>query len=511
MNALSDSNIIFSSLKRLMGILPGFLKRDFRLLGVMYLFNSILELTGITSLLPLMLASLSDDSDSPLFKFFSSNYGITDKFEVLVILSCISIFLLISKTLFNLFLGRYEAQFSYKVQRYICINLHYQVFSRSLDYFKSKNTNDIFRDIYVIPGFFISHIVLGLLKFINEFFIFVLIITGLFIYKTSVVLSLVVLVLPVTLFSYRIVKKKSAILAENMNGIGQDLFRSIYTSLGGFIDVILTNSTGQFIDYHLNKQNEIIENKKSDFVIRLLPAKIIEMSTMLFIVGIVLIGTYFYKNSNEVLGVLVALGLGAYKLLPSLNRMMLALVGIKGHQYTFETVEKVRDEYPNSPKLEALEFKERVQLEKICFSYLNSDKVVLNELSLKIAKGQRIGIIGPSGSGKTTLINILIGLLEPTKGHIKLDDTPINHENLASYRNKLGYVQQDFFLADASLAENIAFGRKGDEIDEARVLECIEICQLQDLLDSLPSGIKTPVGERGSLFSGRAKTTSSHC
>ena len=115
--------------------------------------------------------------------------------------------------------------------------------------------------------------------------------------------------------------------------------------------------------------------------------------------------------------------------------------------------------------------------------------------------GQTVGIIGPSGSGKTTLINIILGLIEPDSGETKLDNLSI-YENLSEWRKSIGYVPQDTYLLDSSIKNNIAFGLEDNEINMVRINEAILISQTKILIDSLPQGIETVVGDRGVKLSG---------
>lgn len=503
------NNLILSTLKKILKILPKQYRSNFYKMVLLFNLNSILELIGITSILPILLASLSSQEDSIILRKTGSFIGSESKFEILLFLSGISVFLLIVKTIFNLYVGKREALFTYRVQRFICLNLHNDFFSEDLNYYKSRNSNDIFREINVIPGFFTTHVLQGMMKFLNEIFIIIFLLVALTIYQTITVLSIVVILLPVVYLAYIIIKKQSSLLAETLNENGQMMYRSIYTSLGGFIDVVLTNAKNKFLKFHAERQDQVIEIKQAEFVLKLLPAKVIEAATILLLISIVLIGSYYYENNEQILGVLVAMGLAAYKIIPSLNKIMVSLNGIKGYQYTFEIVDKVINKtifpFESKPAIDNLDFEKSIVIDKVSFTYPKKDKLVLDEIEIKINKGERVGFIGVSGSGKSTLINILIGLLTPKSGQILIDNLPIKEELITSYRKKLGYVQQEVFMADATLAENIAFSEEAKEIDYEKINKVIEVCQLKDFVSELPLGLQTQMGEKGGLFSGGQK------
>jgi len=150
----------------------------------------------------------------------------------------------------------------------------------------------------------------------------------------------------------------------------------------------------------------------------------------------------------------------------------------------------------------SLTFSKEIVLDDISFSYPGSITRAINSLHLLILKGACIGFAGPTGSGKTTLVDILLGLLAPTNGEIKVDDTSITSSTLNAWRRKIGYVPQDTYLIDDTIRRNIAFGIPDYEIDEKRLLEAIQITELYDFVQSLPEKLDTEIGERGVRVSG---------
>jgi ABC-type multidrug transport system fused ATPase/permease subunit len=142
----------------------------------------------------------------------------------------------------------------------------------------------------------------------------------------------------------------------------------------------------------------------------------------------------------------------------------------------------------------------RLEIEKLCFAYPGEPEII-HDLGLSIQKGETVGVVGGSGSGKTTLIDLLLGLLVPKSGHILRDSIDI-HEDLRSWQQHIGYVQQSVFLLDASIRENIGFGIAKDEIDNQRVNEVIKLVKLDAWIETLKDGIDSVVGERGVMISG---------
>jgi ABC-type multidrug transport system fused ATPase/permease subunit len=140
-------------------------------------------------------------------------------------------------------------------------------------------------------------------------------------------------------------------------------------------------------------------------------------------------------------------------------------------------------------------------LKGINFSYPNIKSPALKNLSLKIRNGESIGLIGPSGSGKTTLVDVLLGLLEPQKGEVYYNGIPLK-DSLSEWRSQIAYLPQQVFLIDATLRQNVALGMEDKEIDDLQVKKALHQSRLDDLVEQLPQGVETLLGERGIRLSG---------
>ena len=149
-------------------------------------------------------------------------------------------------------------------------------------------------------------------------------------------------------------------------------------------------------------------------------------------------------------------------------------------------------------------FKNQIKFENVFFSHENSNAKILQNISLEIRQGQKIGIIGKSGAGKSTLIDLILGLIKPTKGNIFIDGLILN-ENLEPWQKLIGYVPQDIYLLDDTIRNNIAFGLNANDIDQEVILKSIEISRLKDYVGSLEKKENTVIGNRGIKISGGQK------
>jgi ATP-binding cassette subfamily C protein len=149
-----------------------------------------------------------------------------------------------------------------------------------------------------------------------------------------------------------------------------------------------------------------------------------------------------------------------------------------------------------------IEFKKKIGLNNISFSYDPSSRFVLQDITITIEKNTTVAFVGQTGCGKTTLIDILLGLYK-IKGDIFVDDVKIDNTNLRKWQNRIGYVPQDIFLIDDTITRNIAFGVPDEEIEEVKLVNAVKTANLYDFItEELPSGFDTVVGERGVRLSG---------
>jgi ATP-binding cassette, subfamily B, bacterial PglK len=210
--------------------------------------------------------------------------------------------------------------------------------------------------------------------------------------------------------------------------------------------------------------------------------------------------------------VLPAIGLvlaGAFRLLPALGQMLTLTnqVQFSGPAIGFaerelETFGAFADEERKSEALDPpLRLQKELRLENVGFSYPTRPQPVLRDVSLVVRPGESVGIVGPTGTGKSTLLDIILGMLEPERGHITVDGAPLG-ERRGAWQLSIGYVPQDVYLIDDSLRANVALGWLGDEIDDERVVEAVRLAGLEEVVAGLPDGFETFLGERGVRLSG---------
>ncbi|SFQ56853.1 ABC-type bacteriocin/lantibiotic exporter, contains an N-terminal double-glycine peptidase domain [Donghicola eburneus] len=247
------------------------------------------------------------------------------------------------------------------------------------------------------------------------------------------------------------------------------------------------------------------QSQSTAAILTRLPRFAIEAAIYGGFVGIVLLMIVFSERDlSQLVPLFGLIGVASMKLFPALQQIYGNLAYIKFSNAAFQDLcqtartLKLRTNQDDGGRLEV---KKGIRIDHVSFKYPDADGPALQTLSLDIQAGSSVGFVGGTGAGKTTLIDILLGLLHPDQGDVKVDGVPINGKTLAAWQRCVGYVPQSIFLSDTSIAANIAFG--AEQIDMDRVVRAAKIAQIHDfVMDTLPSGYDTQAGERGSSLSG---------
>lgn len=282
--------------------------------------------------------------------------------------------------------------------------------------------------------------------------------------------------------------------------------KALHEGLGGIRDVLLEGSQPAYCAIYRNADLALRRAQASNRFVSESPRYIMEA------VGMILIAVLAYLLSKEpggvavALPVLAALALGAQRLLPALQQSYNSWSLITGCKNSLiDILELLNQQLPDDmlqtpPKL--LQFNSFIRFDAVSFRYLDNSPLVLDGVNLLIPKGSRVGFVGTTGSGKSTALDLLMGLLTPTKGRLFVDSQHIESRKVRAWQQCIAHVPQNIYLADTTIAKNIAFGEPSHIIDMNRVRHAARQAQIADFIDALPKDYDTFVGERGVRLSG---------
>lgn len=310
-----------------------------------------------------------------------------------------------------------------------------------------------------------------------------------------------------SLIYVRAMKPRTRRAGESSAQAAADAWRSALTALGARKESKLRSSEEFFVERYRKAALRGAEAGRHAEFIGGLPRYILEM---LFIVaiGVTLVVNSAVDGSPKTAGGVGMLALfvaAGFRILPTITSLISAFSNVRfGLPYlelVYAEMNSIR-ELPRVPNVSGPSpISREIRLEGVGFTYPGADRKVLEDISLVIPRGSSVAFVGGSGAGKTTLIDILLGLHPPQVGEVLVDGRNV-WDDIQGWRMNLGYVPQDVFLFEGSLAENIAFDRDVSEIDQRLLQHCIERAQLGDLVAGLPQGVHTHLGERGARLSG---------
>jgi ATP-binding cassette subfamily B protein len=293
---------------------------------------------------------------------------------------------------------------------------------------------------------------------------------------------------------------------QRISSAQTQVIKALQEGLGGIRDVLLDGTQPVYCDVY-RRADEVLRRAQGDnIVIANSPRHSIEALGLVLIAGLAYWLSLRGGGIVAALPLLGALALGAQRLLPALQQTYSSWAMIIGSQAILsDTLELLDQPLPEDALLPApapLALESSVCFKDVRFRYVNDGPWVLDDLNLTISKGARVGVVGSTGSGKSTMLDLLMGLLLPIEGELLVDGQPIVGKRLRAWQRTIAHVPQSIYLADASVAENIAFGIPRHSIDVRRVREAARRAQIADFVESKREGYDAFVGERGIRLSG---------
>ncbi len=353
---------------------------------------------------------------------------------------------------------------------------------------------------------FTSNIVLPLLLFNAKF------VLALGLSLTLFFLNPWVAIFGVGLFSlmyfllYKTVRSRLARNGRDISEYAEVRMKLLADGFGGVKDTLLLHRQSSFIKQYQHTGKSYAYALGDNVTLSDAPRFFMECIAISVVILLVI---YLIAKNHGDLGVVLPMlgmyGLAGFKLLPTFQKMYNYMSTIKGSAASFYAINT--DLLASEKKIAIVEpspaiFENSIDIRAVSFTYPNKALPAVEQLSLSIQKNQMIGLVGPSGSGKSTLVDILLGLLSPEVGEVCIDGRVLDERNMASWQKKIGFVAQQIFLSQNSIAENIAFGLRPDEIDQLRLRQAIKLAHLDPFIEQLAEGMDTQVGERGVQLSG---------
>mgnify|MGYP003971878097 CR=1 FL=1 len=370
-----------------------------------------------------------------------------------------------------------------------------------------RNSSEYIHSITQLVGAY-SGTLLILLKLMSDsaIGIAILILLGLTSFKMLLIL-LILLGILVYIFDL-FFKKRLNSYGVLVNISQTEMIKGVHEGIEGLKEIRILSTESFFHGKVKNAAAKALRYHKFFKVISTLPRYLLEVVIVGFIVMLVTIAVYSGNNLQELIVVLGIFGVASMKLIPVANIIVTSLTTLRFNRNSvsvvYKDVQNISDVSPTDNRLisndTSVAFKV-LKLNNISFKHETASHNIISNVSIEIRAGESIGIVGPSGSGKTTLIDLILGLLEPQEGEIFLNNKSLT-QVLEVWRSQVAYLPQQVFLIDDSLKSNIALGVEDKDINHIKLSEAIKRAQLADLINELPNGVETEIGEQGVRISG---------
>jgi ABC-type multidrug transport system fused ATPase/permease subunit len=469
--------------------------------------NSFVEIISLASLIP-FLSVLSDPNrfwESATVRFYGSLFGIHSAMQsipvVCIAFGIVTVVSAASRTLTIIINSRFTMGLGSDLSRLVFERTLRQPYAVQ----STQNSSVVISNVTQNVATFVNGILSPSVQLITSSLTVVGILVTLFIVNWWVALTAIIVFggayTSMIRFTRRRYQRNSEVIVVSQD----DIIKSLQEGLGAVRDVIIDNNQDYYSRTYAAADWRSRRAQNNSYILSATPRYILEAVGMLMIC---IVAFVLSRGESRLLGavpVLGALAMGAQRLLPAMQVSFASWTLILGNVHGLDRVIEIliceQGPTPVRP-ITACNVHTRLAFDSVTFRYAPDANLVLKELTFEISKGQRIGVIGATGSGKSTTMDLLLGLLQPTSGQILIDDDPLVGEKVFAWQKSLSHVPQVIYLADASIAENIAFGLPKDKIDMNQVRKAANLAQIAEHIETLELGYDTYVGERGIRLSG---------
>jgi ATP-binding cassette subfamily C protein len=502
---------MLKTFKKILYILPDGDAIKMTILFLLMLVAACLEVVGI-GMIPAFVAIVADPDRvmaverlQPVFNYL----GIISAKDLLIwgSLALVSVFVI--KSLYIIAFNYFESRFVFN-RRYALTHRLMGVYMHAPYTFHLKrNTAELFRNVNTEIHVFINSVFTSLFKISREAVMAMAILIFLFVVEPLIT----ILVISLSGFGAGLFillnKKKMKEYGEIEQGLRMETVKVIYEGLGGIKDARVLNREGEFIERYRIKARESTRLMTYIRFIQQIPRPVVETTAVVGMLMVSVLLVWQNRAMSDIIPILTLFAMATVRLMPSVQQIVAMYTTLRYNIVSIdpiyndlkelekENINFIKDRENKKP----LELGKEIEIRNLSYQYPESTEQALQHVSIIIPKGQAVAFVGSSGAGKTTLVDVILGLLEPDEGEIMVDGTNIKG-NISAWQRNIGYIPQSIYLADETLRSNIAFGLPESKIDDEKVIRAVKLAQLETLVNRLPEGLDTLIGENGTRLSG---------
>lgn len=446
------------------------------------LVRAILDFAGVAALVPILLVVMKQDGG---------------RNNMLALCGAVLLFVMLKNGVIVL-LARLQSSYQLNIYREFSRRMFVNYYRRGLFYLKEKSSVRLGHEVNYVCYLFSSCVLAPVFRMAGEAVLIILMVTALIIWEPLPGLLLCGAFLLLSVLYVSLVRKRLRDYGMEELEARRKQSRTVIEAFRGYAELEIAQAFHASLASFDQGMEFIVRNRLRTEVYQLFPSFLSEVA----VVGglALLIGT---GNGN--LGLMSGVfAVAAFRLIPAVRGILNSWVTLQNASHTITVVDEGISDEPrqDAQSTTSFTFKQGITLRQLGFAFPDGH-TLFNDLNLSISCGERIGVRGASGSGKSTLFNLMLGFFPPISGEILIDGQQLTAANRSEWHKLVGYVPQEIFIIEGTLADNIALGQP--QADRAKVMQVLEQVQLREWADELPQGLDTPLGEYGSRLSGGQK------
>lgn len=475
------------------------------------LIAAVLEVAGI-GMIPAFVAIVADPDRvfaaewlQPLISYLN----IANAQDLLIWGSVALVGIFILKSIYIITFNYFEARFIFNRRYTISYRLMRSYMQAPFTFHLRRNTAELLRNISQEINVLTNNVITNILTMAREGIMTLAILFFLFMVEPFITLMVILLSGFGAGTFILLNKKKMKEYGEEEQERRAEMIKAVNQGLGGIKEARVLNREDEFIDkfrieaFHSTRLMAYLR------FIQQIPRPMVETTAVLGMLLIAVLLVWQDRPMGAIIPILTLFAMATVRLMPSVQQLVSMYTRLR---YNIVSIDPIYDDLKELAEYNAdfikdrkqnfqLKFNSQIEIENVSYRYPSSEVQALDGVSITIPKGKAVAFVGASGAGKTTIVDVILGLLDPDEGHVLIDSSDIR-QNLSAWQKNIGYIPQSIYLADETLRGNIAFGIREAEINDEKVLKAIKMAQLNNLIEQLPDGLDTIIGENGTRLSG---------
>ena len=506
--------VVIDTYRKILDLLDHRERRNFFFLLAMFVVAGLIEVVGVASIFP-FLAVLSNPAAVQVDAYLGVAYdalGFTSTNSFLLFLGIVVLVILFLRIASEALTQSWIMYFSQMRNYSLSTRLFEAYLQRPYSWFMKRHTADLAKTVLSEVEHVVTGVILPAMRLLSQLFVVALVI-GLVVVVHPIIALMAAAVIGSTYGLVYIGSRKYLFrIGTDRLRANKERFQCAQEAMGGIKEVKTMGMEAGYVERFRNPAGRFARHQVASFIIGIVPRYVME--AIVFGGMLLLVITLLALRGGSVSDILPTLGLYAfagYRLLPALQKIFQAVTKLRFNRPALDILHReLAEKASNQPTLasassesKVLSLRRCITLNDIRYTYPDAEHPALKGLTLIIPANSSVGLIGTTGAGKSTVVDLILGLLQAQQGEVCIDGVPLTMANLRAWQRSIGYVPQHIFLADDSIASNIAFGTSEEEVDMAAVERSAKIAELHAFVTTeLPQGYHTLIGERGVRLSG---------